>query len=137
MKAKCRDLTNAVGKWTKLVACNTWGHHYFTYSGSELNERGTYDPGAELDIRGGDVVRVPWPDGSEQTVTVTAKAYHENVHDMGHVYPVSGTDMVVYVVHHGVKLCVPLSEFKVRRSTRSSRADKNNSKNARGPALVP
>lgn len=110
-----RDLTEAKGKWTKLVACNNWGYHYLAYKGTDVSGPfKTYDRDAELDVIAGDRIRIHWPDGSEQTVMIEAKPYYEVVHDMGHEYPTRGNDMVVYVMHNGCKLCVPLEQLEVR-----------------------
>lgn len=87
--------------YTKVIEKNNWGsasHHIDDY-----------------EFRGGEKVRVSWPDSFVSVHSVFIKKEQGTVDDMGHAYHYTGTPAYIQIDHHGVKIDLRLTGLMLEK----------------------
>jgi hypothetical protein len=99
--------------WTKLEKSNDWGHEYLAPAGQVHSPTGGADASRRVRIPVGAQIRIRWPNGTIESLSVVEKHKTSTVGDMGHDYTVSYELPGVIIDHNGRKQWVSLEGLEV------------------------
>jgi hypothetical protein len=97
--------------WIKLQRGNDWGTEYLAIQA--LDDRGFASRRRSVPLKEGAQVRVRWPDGTTETLSVVMKTFRGTVSDMGHDSPTRSELPGVHLSSRGMHVWVCLDEVEV------------------------